>query len=130
MTMVRHSGAALIKSARVLCIKIGSSLLMHGRNRGLRTDWIDDLVVDITAIRRSGTKVVLISSGAVAAARNRAVQDSETLVRKQALAAVGQPRLMMAYANAFDAVGIEIAQVLINPADTEDRRRHLTVRGT
>ena len=75
-------------------------------------------------------QVVLISSGAVAAGRGRTVQDGETLVRKQALAAVGQPRLMMRYTQAFAQQDIEIAQVLINPVDTEDRRRHLNVRGT
>ncbi len=120
--------ASLIKSAKILCIKIGSSLLLD--EQGLRGDWIDQLAADIVLLRKQGTQVVLVSSGAVSAARGRTVQDGETLVRKQALAAVGQPRLMMAYAEAFDQQQTEIAQVLINPLDTEDRRRHLNVRGT
>ncbi len=125
--MVIDAGS-LIGHAKVLCIKIGSSLLLDDQD--LRHDWIASLAQDITLLRKQGTQVVLISSGSVAAARSRTVQDGETLVRKQALAAVGQPRLMMAYIEAFDRLGIEIAQVLINPLDTEDRRRHLNVRGT
>ena len=122
------SAVTLLEDARILCIKIGSSLLLDGQV--LRGGWMRALAADIAALRRRDIQVVLISSGSVAAARSRAVQDGETLVRKQALAAVGQPRLMMAYIEAFEPEGMEIAQILINPVDTEDRRRHLNIRGT
>lgn len=128
--MDKKSARHLLSDAQTLCIKIGSSLLMGQGGKPLREDWLAALARDVAALLGKGKQVVLISSGAVAAARNRQMSDSDTLVRKQALAAVGQLRLMMAYAHAFDQQNIEVAQVLMNPADTEDRQRHLNVRGT
>jgi glutamate 5-kinase len=52
------------------------------------------------------------------------------LEKKQASAAIGQIALMQAYINAFAAHDIMIAQILLTPTDTENRRSHLNARAT
>src|SRR5262249_12534581 len=48
----------------------------------------------------------------------------------QAAAAAGQIRLAHAYLEALGAHGISVAQILLTPEDTEERRRHLNARAT
>ena len=52
------------------------------------------------------------------------------LEEKQAAAAAGQIRLAHAYLEALGAHGIGVAQILLTPDDTEERRRHLNARAT
>ena len=52
------------------------------------------------------------------------------LEEKQAAAAAGQIRLAHAYQEALGRHGITVAQILLTPDDTEERRRHLNARAT
>ena len=52
------------------------------------------------------------------------------LEEKQAAAATGQIRLAHAYQEALARHGITVAQILLTPDDTEERRRHLNARAT
>jgi glutamate 5-kinase len=52
------------------------------------------------------------------------------LEEKQAAAATGQIRLAHAYQEALARYGITVAQILLTPEDTEERRRHLNARAT
>ena len=127
--MKRLSATDILAGSQTLCLKVGSSLLGQGKGTSISRTWVGQLAEDIAVLHRKGKQIVVVSSGAVAAAA-LSLQQGDTLVRKQALSAVGQPRLMMVYAEAFAKAGIVTAQILMNPADTEDRRRHLNVRGT
>jgi glutamate 5-kinase len=51
-----------------------------------------------------------------------------TIPAKQALAAIGQPRLMQAYARAFARHGLVTAQVLLTAEDIHDRGRYSHAR--
>ena len=98
---------------------------------------IDEAVVDaisaqLAALRGEGHDVVLVSSGAisagVAALGMRArPSDMPTL---QALAAVGQSRLMEVYNRCLGGRGCVAAQVLLVPHDFIDRRQYLHARQT
>ena len=57
----------IIRTAPRVVVKVGSSSLT-GR-RGLDGDRLQSLVDSLAALRRAGKDVVLVSSGAVAAAR-------------------------------------------------------------
>jgi glutamate 5-kinase len=76
--------------------------------------------------------VLIVSSGAVAVGRRylgltgRALK----LEEKQAAAASGQIRLAHAYLEALAHHEIGVAQILLTPDDTEERRRHLNARAT
>lgn len=53
-----------------------------------------------------------------------------TVNSKQMLAAVGQSRLMLMWERFFEIYGIQVGQILLTRADTENRRRFLNARDT
>jgi len=120
-----------LATARRLIIKIGSALLAEPTGE-LRSDWLDALVGDVVRCRSRGQEVVLVSSGAVAVGRRLLGLRAGPLklVEKQAAAAAGQISLAHAYQESFGRHGVNVAQVLLTPEDTEERRRHLNARAT
>lgn len=120
-----------IASAKRIVIKIGSALLVDN-DGNLRRDWLTALAADIALYRARGQDVLIVSSGSIAVGRgmldfgNGALR----LEEKQAAAAVGQIQLAHAYQEALAAHRISVAQILLTPSDTEERRRHLNARAT
>jgi glutamate 5-kinase len=122
----------ILSSARLIVVKVGSSLLVDGESGTLRREWLKSLCADIAALKREGKAVLLVSSGAIALGR-RALKLKAGPLRleeSQAAAAAGQVRLAGAYAEILKAEGIAAAQVLLTLDDTEDRRRYLNARAT
>jgi glutamate 5-kinase len=121
-----------LTSARRLVVKIGSALLVGERSGRLRHRWLASLCEDVAALRSTGTEIVIVSSGAVAVGRNALKMGRGVLKleEKQAAAAAGQIRLAHAYQDALARHKLPVAQILLTPADTEERRRHLNARGT
>src|SRR5258708_445544 len=74
----------------------------------------------------------MVSSGAIAAGRRHLGLASRVLKveEKQAAAATGQIRLAHAWQAALGRHDITVAQILLTPDDTEQRRRHLNARST
>ena len=128
----RGARSARLADARRLVVKIGSILLVDQDSGRLRADWLAALVEDVAALRHAGTEVVLVSSGAVAVGRSDLAVKRHILKleEKQAAAAVGQIRLAHAYHEALGRHGITVAQILLTPDDTEQRRHHLNARNT
>jgi len=123
--------AALIKAARRLTVKVGSSLLISAEDDGVRRAWLATLAEDIARLRDEGKQIVVVSSGAVALGqRYLKLKRSNRLPLKQAAAAAGQPLLMKAWADALEPYGIPTAQLLLTIGDTESRRRWLNARAT
>ncbi|MGI9307912.1 MAG: glutamate 5-kinase, partial [Gammaproteobacteria bacterium] len=79
-----------------------------------------------------GQQVVLVSSGAIAIGRRYLglKKNQRRLEEHQAAAAAGQVKLAHAYQDLFAKHDIKVAQVLLTPDDTEDRRRYLNARST
>lgn len=123
--------AALIKAARRITIKVGSSLVVESEHNGVRSAWLSSLARDIVRLRDAGKQVAIVSSGAVALGRQHLkIRRSARLAMKQAAAAAGQPLLMQAWAAALSPFGIPTAQLLLTLDDTESRRRWLNARAT
>jgi len=124
-----------LATTRRLVVKVGSALLADEGGR-VRRDWLDALADDIAALRRNGTEVLVVSSGAIAIGRrllglargprNRALRLEES----QAAAAAGQIRLAHAWQETLARHDINVAQILLTTADTENRRRWLNARST
>lgn len=119
---------SFFEKSRVV-IKVGSNLVADetaGDN-----NFIHNLTRDI-ALNFGDNRPIVVSSGAVAFGRKalKINQKPISLGEKQAAAACGQPLLMSSYASSFAKYGISVAQVLLTPADTEDRRRFLNARAT
>ena len=108
-------------------LKVGSSLLAG--DGGLDDAHACGLAGFIAAARAQGREVVLVSSGAVAAGRGRIAAGAgiarDGIVRRQALAALGQASLM-GFWQALSAA--PVAQVLLTHDDLRDRRRYLNAR--
>jgi glutamate 5-kinase len=121
-----------LSTARRVVVKIGSILLADEATGEIRSGWLDALCADLAALRKRGTDVVVVSSGAIAIGRHRLGLARETLrlEEKQAAAAAGQIRLAHAWEEALARFETTVAQVLLTFADTEERRRHLNARST
>ena len=98
-----------------IVIKIGSSSLTHVETGEVNLMKIEKLVRVISDLRGQGKDVVLVSSGAIAAGRQALGhhRKPDTLAEQQALAAVGQARLMMVYQKLFADYNQTAAQVLL-----------------
>jgi glutamate 5-kinase len=121
----------LFDQARRVVIKVGSAVLTDAD--GLNLPVIGNLARQISFLCSTGREVILVSSGAVAAGRQRlGLQPggNDQLKVKQALAAIGQGLLMQAYEHAFAEHGQQVAQVLLTHGDLSHRKRYLNVRNT
>lgn len=91
-----------------------------------------ELARQMVQVREEGTQVVLVSSGAMAAGRERMgierANGKTSLPEKQMLAAIGQTHLMGVWEQVFGMFDTRVAQVLLTRADLSDRRRYLNAR--
>lgn len=116
---------------RRVVAKIGSSSL-RAADGGLDASLIASLVDQIAALRAQEIKVVLVSSGAVAAGLAPLGLGARPadLPTQQAAASVGQGVLMHTYQAGFARHAIACGQVLLTPGDVVDRTRYLNARHT
>lgn len=114
-----------------IVIKLGTSVLTDGTDKLHRPRMVD-LARQMAALRERGVEVVLVSSGAVLAGWERLgfPKRRRELAQKQALAAVGQGRLMHLYGQLFELYDVPVAQALLTRADLRDRVRYLNARAT
>lgn len=115
-------GSWLAKAKRVV-VKIGSNSVT-----GVNENKIDNLVDALAGAMERGTQVVLVSSGAIATGMplfdfDKKPTDLDTF---QALAAVGQFRLISKYQKSLERYGIIAGQVLLTlpDIDTEETREN------
>lgn len=127
--MTQSTPLERLDRAKRIVVKIGSALITE---QGVaRQEWLNGLAADVQARRASGQDVLIVSSGAIALGRNRLGPNRpRKLEEKQAAAALGQPLLMTAMAQAFAPHGLPVAQTLLTLEDTENRRRWLNARAT
>jgi glutamate 5-kinase len=120
----------LLRPVHRAVVKVGSGVLT-GKN-GLNTRLIHNLTRDICTLKEQGIEIVLVSSGAISSGMKKTglQKRPESLSQKQALAAVGQPSLMMVYERAFERYHQRVAQILITRDDLNNRRRYLNARNT
>ena len=116
---------------RRVVVKLGTNVLTAGTDRLHRPRMVE-LVRQIAEARALGVEVVLVSSGAVAAGRERLQfpPRRRDLPIKQLMAAVGQSQLMHLYEQIFDLYSITVAQTLLTRDDLRDRHRYLNARNT
>ncbi|MEN8446753.1 MAG: glutamate 5-kinase, partial [Cyanobacteria bacterium J06555_13] len=112
---------------KTLVVKIGTSSLTRPDTGHLALATIGRLVETLCQLQREGHQVILVSSGAVGVgcARLGITQRPKTIALKQAVAAVGQGRLMRVYDDFFSELTQPIAQVLLTRSDLAQRSRYV-----
>jgi len=112
-------------------VKVGTSSVTHA-DGVLNADMFTSLAAQIVQLRGEAHEVLLVTSGAVSAgvAALGMAQRPADVGTLQALAAIGQSRLMERYNAVFAAHGVVTGQVLLVPHDFGDRRQYLHARQT
>ena len=125
-----------LKRPNRIVIKLGTNLLTGG-NDSLDLDAIGLIVRQVADVKANGIEVLIVSSGAVAAGRGPLLRtpgserlQQGTVAFRQALAALGQPQLMMTFERFFAESNVVVAQALISRGDLQSRARYLNVRNT
>ena len=129
MTQPEHKKRILQRTRRVV-VKIGSQILFS--SEGIEEARLKGLVRDLAGLHGQGNEVVVVSSGAVAAGMSRLgrTERPKTIPEKQALAAVGQIKLMALYERNFSRFDKSVAQVLLTHDDLANRQRYLNAKHT
>ena len=122
--IIKHSGRVVIK--------LGTAVLMREEGGGIALSRFYSFVEDIAELVHSGKEVLLVTSGAVGLGVRKLglAKRPKELPAKQACAAVGQGRLMALYSDAFSALDVVTAQVLLTEDDFGNRKRYLNLRST
>jgi len=113
-----------------LIIKIGTSTLTAGTNR-ISFAVIESLARQIVELKQV-YDVVIVSSGAIATARQFVEINGfqRNVDSKQAMAAIGQTKLMELYDTIFTTFGLNIAQILLTYRDFENNVANENTRNT
>src|SRR5262245_4980084 len=129
VTQLEHKKPILKRTRRVV-IKIGSQILSSGE--GMEEGRLRGLVREIAHLHGRKKEVVVVSSGAVAAGMTRLGRKErpKTIPEKQALAAVGQIKLMALYERHFSKFDKSVAQVLLTHEDLANRQRYINAKHT
>ena len=115
----------------VAVVKVGTSSITHA-DGSLDDAAMLKLCADIASARRAGHTVVLVLSGAIAAGMPALgiTERPADLGTLQAIAAVGQPRLLERLGAMLGAYGVIAGQVLLTPYDFVHRSQYLHARET
>jgi len=130
-----RNNAANLKSNEPSChrmvVKLGTSLLTGGSDH-LDRDMMSRLVDQVARLHQRGLEIIVVSSGAMAAGRQRLrlTRKIKEIPFKQVLCSVGQSHLMHIYEELFGQYDIPIAQALLTKADLSDRSGYLNARNT
>lgn len=124
----------VLTAAKRVVVKLGTQLLTRTAEDqagvGIDTACVRRIAAQVRKLRERGIDVTLVSSGAIGAGcveLGRTHRPSD-LAEAQAVAAIGQRRLMSQWHQAFARQGIKVAQLLLNRSDFDDRTRFLNIR--
>lgn len=118
-----------IENSRKIVIKIGSNVLSD-ENGTVNKKVLHNIVDQVNELIGMGKQVILVSSGAGicgVGAINKWSRRGD-INYKQALCAIGQVELMMAYKEYFGDYDIHVAQILLTRDDFNDPHRTLNIR--
>lgn len=128
--MTDHTRTEIAEARRVV-VKVGTRVVCDPQGL-LDVGRLGHLVEQMKWLLERDRQIVLVSSGAVGAGMSQLgwTERPADLAQLQAVAAVGQTKLVEHYDRLFRRHGLHAAQVLLTSADLEDRARYLNVRNT
>jgi glutamate 5-kinase len=123
--------AEVLANSRKIVIKVGSNVLA-GDDGVLDRSRAADIAHQATALMDAGKHVIIVSSGAGASGAGALARLSRKndIHYKQALCAVGQVELMLAYREYFATGGKPVGQILLTSENFADEVSALNIRNT
>ena len=120
------------KIIKKVVIKVGSSLIANYKTGTPKLNWINSFINDLEFLIKKRTKVIIVSSGAIAIGRKKIgfKKKKLNLDEQQASASVGQIYLINNYKKAFIKKKVEISQVLLTLDDTIKKEKKLNAKKT
>jgi len=116
---------------RRIVVKLGTNLL-NGGTAHLDHEIMSSLVGQDAGLHKQGLEIIMVSSGAIAAGRQKLgkTKERKDIPFKQVLASIGQINLMNSYERLFAGYDITVAQALLTKEDMSDRAGYLNARNT
>jgi glutamate 5-kinase len=110
-------------------VKLGTGILSDAQGR-IDIDQINQLAAQVVELRKRGHEILIVSSGAVGCGMSLiGLKKRPTVMAElQACAALGQPRLMRLWDEAFSRTGVRVAQVLLTYLDLDSRSLHANIQ--
>eukprot|EP01050_Picozoa_sp_SAG11_P017596 SAG11_NODE_2554_length_3224_cov_3.493760_2_plen_441_part_00 len=93
---------------------------------------LSKIVEVVTTLKQHNCNVVIVTSGAVGVGARRLgmTEKPKDMATKQAVAAVGQGRLLRIYDDLFELVGVAVAQVLLTRLDIAAQAQYVNIYNT
>ena len=112
-----------------LTIKVGSNVLT-GKDGMLNTARRESLSAQIASLMKTGHRIVLVSSGAMAAGRGMTdrYKELDPVAQRQLLSSIGQVKLIDTYKQIFDRHNLSIGQLLLTKQDLRTRAHYLNMK--
>lgn len=112
-------------------LKFGTGILTD-ESKQLDPRRVEQLCEQVAHARARKLDLVLVTSGAIGTGMGELKLDKrpKSLPELQALAAIGQSKLMAIYEAGFRKHGLTVAQILLTHEDLKHRDRHLNARNT
>ncbi|AEO58135.1 hypothetical protein MYCTH_2305269 [Thermothelomyces thermophilus ATCC 42464] len=113
-------------------IKLGTSSIVDEKTHEPLLSILTSIVETAVKLRKDGHRVIIVSSGAIGVGLRRMDVEKRPkhLSKLQALAAIGQCRLMSLWDSLFTHLMQPIAQILLTRNDIADRSRYLNAQRT
>jgi len=121
----------ILKTSDVIVVKVGTNVL--SRENGLLDEpRIVQLCCDLCQMIEQKRRVVLITSGAVGAGMGllKLAERPTEIAELQAVAAIGQGKLIETYAQILRLYDVKCAQILLTANDLSNRESYLNARNT
>jgi len=120
-----------LKEKKRIVVKVGTSTLAYDNGK-INLKRMERLAMVLSDLQNSGKEIILVSSGAVGVGVGMIGLEErpKDLVKKQALAAIGQVGLIRLYQKFFDEYNKIVAQVLLTRDGIENSLRRKNARNT
>ncbi|RMY25849.1 hypothetical protein D0867_00443 [Hortaea werneckii] len=124
--------AVKMKKHLTVVIKLGTSSIVDEKTHEPLLSTLSTIVETAITLRRDGHRVVICSSGAIGMALRQMDMERRPkhLPQVQALAAIGQTKLMSMWDQLFMHMRQPIAQILLTRNDIADRTQYLNAQNT
>ncbi len=120
-----------LKGIKSIVVKIGSSSLT-AKGGGIDITNLKKFVSELKYVLNNGIKVIVVSSGAIAAGLQylNIRGKPKDISMLQAAASVGQVELMRIYGDLLAENDIKVGQILVTQEDTTRREQYLNIKNT